>query len=283
MVRQERAVRTRLALIGAAGDCFDRYGYEATSLSLVSEVAGVTKGALSFHFSSKADLADAVEGRAFTAARAAVGSIGRSGAPALQGVIDLTHALGRQLDGDPVARAGLRLARERAREPEPARRWERVERWEPPRGPQDARWQEPRRDQVPWQGQAHRLGAAPDRPGPDPGQPHPARPPMPDWHSAWEPTVRILLREARSDRSLRPEVAAPAAEALVEYLLLGSEYAARRPGRGGPGGHSRPGGTSGPDGNGGRSEGMTRVWRLVLPALTPARMLPKLRAEGTPG
>ncbi|MFG3042965.1 TetR family transcriptional regulator [Streptomyces sp. NPDC048330] len=61
---QERAARTRAALIRAAAIEFDRHGYAATSLSRISRTAGLSTGALTFHFENKDDLADAVVHRA---------------------------------------------------------------------------------------------------------------------------------------------------------------------------------------------------------------------------
>lgn len=61
MVRQERSERTRRNLVGAASTVFDQSGYERATLSAISERAQVTKGALSFHFAAKADLARAVQ------------------------------------------------------------------------------------------------------------------------------------------------------------------------------------------------------------------------------
>ncbi|MFJ8506875.1 TetR family transcriptional regulator [Streptomyces avermitilis] len=59
-VRQERAIRTRNALIESAAALFARHGYEVVSLSTISARAGVSNGALHFHFPSKAALAEAV-------------------------------------------------------------------------------------------------------------------------------------------------------------------------------------------------------------------------------
>jgi AcrR family transcriptional regulator len=130
MVKQERALRTRRSLIQAAAKCFDRHGYDRTSLAGVSAAAGVTKGALSFHFSSKGDLANAVEGEAYAITRDAIAAAAApAGRPALQAVIDVTHILGRLLEHDAVARAGVRLSREREHSsPEPPD-WRRA--WEP--------------------------------------------------------------------------------------------------------------------------------------------------------
>ncbi|MGV9266406.1 TetR family transcriptional regulator [Kitasatospora sp. NPDC003701] len=73
-MKQERAQHTRRALLRAAAGEFDRHGYAGTSLSRVSRAAGVTMGALTFHFPTKASLADAVRADAVELTRAAVGA-----------------------------------------------------------------------------------------------------------------------------------------------------------------------------------------------------------------
>ncbi|MFF4212440.1 ScbR family autoregulator-binding transcription factor [Streptomyces sp. NPDC001796] len=60
MARQERAIRTRRAILVAAAQVFDEVGYEAATISDVLNRSGVTKGALYFHFASKEELAQAV-------------------------------------------------------------------------------------------------------------------------------------------------------------------------------------------------------------------------------
>lgn len=57
---QVRAERTRAALIRAAAVEFDRYGYATTSMNRIAKSAGLSTGALTFHFASKDDLANAV-------------------------------------------------------------------------------------------------------------------------------------------------------------------------------------------------------------------------------
>ncbi|MEU8792974.1 TetR/AcrR family transcriptional regulator [Streptomyces sp. NPDC048643] len=74
MTRQERAVRTREALIEAAAHLFDRDGYEVTSLAAVTAKAQVSAGALYFHFATKADLANAVTHTALTRLRQITGA-----------------------------------------------------------------------------------------------------------------------------------------------------------------------------------------------------------------
>jgi AcrR family transcriptional regulator len=60
VARQERAIRTRQAILVAAAEVFDEVGYEAATISDVLKKAGMTKGALYFHFTSKEELAQAV-------------------------------------------------------------------------------------------------------------------------------------------------------------------------------------------------------------------------------
>jgi AcrR family transcriptional regulator len=60
MAQQERAVRTRNALIESAAELFCKDGFDVVSLSTISTRAGVSNGALHFHFASKAALASAV-------------------------------------------------------------------------------------------------------------------------------------------------------------------------------------------------------------------------------
>ncbi|MEV5609140.1 ScbR family autoregulator-binding transcription factor [Streptomyces sp. NPDC052225] len=60
MARQERATRTRLAILKSAAEVFDEVGYEAAAISEILKRSGTTKGALYFHFPSKRDLAQEV-------------------------------------------------------------------------------------------------------------------------------------------------------------------------------------------------------------------------------
>ncbi len=60
MKKKEQAARTRAVLVLAAANNFDRHGYDGTSLAAVCAEAGTTMGALTFHFRSKAVLAEAV-------------------------------------------------------------------------------------------------------------------------------------------------------------------------------------------------------------------------------
>ncbi|MET4046534.1 TetR family transcriptional regulator [Rhodococcus sp. 1163] len=60
MAQQERARRTRAAIVEAAATEFARRGYAAASVNAILEGSNATKGAMYFHFQSKEDLARAV-------------------------------------------------------------------------------------------------------------------------------------------------------------------------------------------------------------------------------
>ncbi|MFI8518799.1 TetR family transcriptional regulator [Streptomyces sp. NPDC085481] len=128
MVSQERAERTRARLLHAAAGEFSLYGYGGTSLQRISGAAGVTMGALTFHFPTKMSLAGAVHTHGFALTRAAVAytatgtavadGAGRSdgSAPHLQRVIGITTALARLLHEEATVRAAGRLSRDRTLE-----------------------------------------------------------------------------------------------------------------------------------------------------------------------
>ncbi|MFF5984333.1 ScbR family autoregulator-binding transcription factor [Streptomyces olindensis] len=114
MTKQDRAVRTRFALIRSAAEQFEARGYVRASLAEISAGAGVSSGALHFHFANKAAVAEAVEDAAALALRR-IARRGRDGdGCALQRLVDVTHQVARLLCADVVVRAGLRLNAEAA-------------------------------------------------------------------------------------------------------------------------------------------------------------------------
>jgi TetR/AcrR family transcriptional regulator, repressor for uid operon len=112
VVKQARAVATREQILRSAAEVFDRYGFAATTLSDVITRAGVTKGALYFHFSSKEDLARAViEQQHALSVRPARQRLDGHAA-GLESVIRLSQGLASQLMDDVIVRAGIRLTLE---------------------------------------------------------------------------------------------------------------------------------------------------------------------------
>ncbi|GAA4897131.1 ScbR family autoregulator-binding transcription factor [Streptomyces coeruleoprunus] len=109
MTRQERSERTRRGLIQAAAEAFDANGFVRTRLSEISAGAGVSPGALHFHFENKAAVADAVERVARARLRCAARAALNQERGALQSLMDLSHAVAVLLTDDVVVRAGVRL------------------------------------------------------------------------------------------------------------------------------------------------------------------------------
>ncbi|PZT70920.1 hypothetical protein DN402_06455 [Streptomyces sp. SW4] len=116
MVKQERALRTRQALIKSAATVFDRDGFSVASLSAISSLAGVSNGALHFHFASKAALADSVEDAAAERLDHIISVHEGTTANALQLLVNTSHDLARRLTDDVVLRAGFELSRNQVRE-----------------------------------------------------------------------------------------------------------------------------------------------------------------------
>ncbi|MFF9086512.1 TetR family transcriptional regulator [Streptomyces sp. NPDC014991] len=118
MVSQERSARTRQRLVFAAATAIAESGYEGATLARICKAAQVSIGALTFHFSSKRHLADAVraDARALThdRMRQAVGMVdaaSTSGA-ALPCLVRLTVQLAHLLETEVVVRSAARLARD---------------------------------------------------------------------------------------------------------------------------------------------------------------------------
>ncbi|WKV75838.1 TetR/AcrR family transcriptional regulator [Streptomyces sp. PCS3-D2] len=103
--RQERAEITRQAILDGAAIAFDDCGFEGTSLSDVVRHAGVTKGALYFHFPSKQALARTLMDEQFRVAE----NVPAIENPGLQTIIDLSHRMAHGLRTDVRVRAGIRL------------------------------------------------------------------------------------------------------------------------------------------------------------------------------
>ncbi|MDW4906307.1 ScbR family autoregulator-binding transcription factor [Streptomyces sp. ADMS] len=104
MAKQERAIRTRRAILEAAGAVFDEHGYTSTTIAMVLERAEVTKGALYFHFPSKESLAQAVLDE-----QVPFGSV-PSQPCKLQEIIDMTFVVGQRLLTNSLLRGSVRLA-----------------------------------------------------------------------------------------------------------------------------------------------------------------------------
>ncbi len=122
--KQERAMQTRKALLRAAAEAFDEYGYAGASVSLILKRAGLTTGALYFHFDSKEDLAHAVMNAQPDLVVPQLRSRG------LQRLVDITLLWSHMLQVDPLLRAAVRLTGEQSsmgtRDATPYQSWAKV-------------------------------------------------------------------------------------------------------------------------------------------------------------
>ncbi|MFJ9646071.1 ScbR family autoregulator-binding transcription factor [Streptomyces sp. NPDC004244] len=104
MAEQERAIRTRQTIVMAAAKVFESRGYQAATISEILTAAGVTKGALYFHFQSKEDLAQGVlaeqDQRLVVPERQSK----------VQEMVDVVMLHAYRLQTDPLVRAGVRLS-----------------------------------------------------------------------------------------------------------------------------------------------------------------------------
>lgn len=101
---QQRAVRTREVLLRAAAEVFDEVGYTRASITKIIDRAGLTAGAVYFHFKSKEGLARAVIHEQAADLRFPQGEAG------LQRLIDMTGYLAVEMQQNTLFRAGVRLA-----------------------------------------------------------------------------------------------------------------------------------------------------------------------------
>ncbi|MFE7617601.1 ScbR family autoregulator-binding transcription factor [Streptomyces sp. NPDC057496] len=104
MAKQDRAIRTRQTILSAAAKVFELHGYQAATITEILAEAGVTKGALYFHFQSKEELAQGVlseqDQRLSVPDRACK----------TQEIVDVIMLHAHRLQTDPMVRAGVRLS-----------------------------------------------------------------------------------------------------------------------------------------------------------------------------
>ncbi|WP_432250693.1 ScbR family autoregulator-binding transcription factor [Streptomyces sanyensis] len=103
MAEQVRAIRTRRTILLSAAKVFEENGYQAATIAQILTEAGVTKGALYFHFRSKEDLAQGVlteQDQQLDVPEHPV---------KVQEVVDSMMVHAYRLRTDPMVRAGVRL------------------------------------------------------------------------------------------------------------------------------------------------------------------------------
>ncbi|MYT27767.1 ScbR family autoregulator-binding transcription factor [Streptomyces sp. MspMP-M5] len=104
MARQDRAIRTRRVILEVAASVFDEQGFDRATIAEILARAGVTKGALYFHFASKEELALAVLHEQVLDIAVRPQQI------KLQEFVDAGQILAYRLRHDPIQRGAARLA-----------------------------------------------------------------------------------------------------------------------------------------------------------------------------
>ncbi|MGW0736629.1 ScbR family autoregulator-binding transcription factor [Streptomyces sp. NPDC002851] len=102
--KQARALQTREHILRAAAGAFDELGYKGASMREIMRRAGVTLGAVYFHFENKEALARAV---ILAQPQEMVPRLESEG---LQRLVDFTLVWAHQLNVNPLMRAAVRLA-----------------------------------------------------------------------------------------------------------------------------------------------------------------------------
>ncbi|MER7916519.1 MULTISPECIES: ScbR family autoregulator-binding transcription factor [unclassified Streptomyces] len=113
-LKQQRAVRTRGQVLDAAAEAFATRGFPTVTVQDVAELAGVTKGAVYFHFANKEALALAVAEEFYHL----LGIIGQevkdAGLPPLAAVAQLLTRTAVAFRDETMVQAGARLQIERS-------------------------------------------------------------------------------------------------------------------------------------------------------------------------
>ncbi|MFH0246538.1 ScbR family autoregulator-binding transcription factor [Streptomyces sp. HK10] len=97
-------MRTRFAILTAAASVFDEYGYDGATIGEILARAGVTKGALYFHFPSKQALAEGVLSQQFAVV------IPEPHPCKLQQLVDTALMVAYRMRRDPLVSAVARLS-----------------------------------------------------------------------------------------------------------------------------------------------------------------------------
>lgn len=109
-VRDTGGVERRTLILEAAAREFERVGWSATTIAAVARGAGVSQGALHFHFPTKLSLAlgviDEQNVRTFDV-------VCLADASPLHALLRASHGIADMLLDDPVVSAGIRLSLER--------------------------------------------------------------------------------------------------------------------------------------------------------------------------
>ncbi|WP_405512267.1 ScbR family autoregulator-binding transcription factor [Streptomyces canus] len=108
-LKQQRSIRTRDQILDAAAVTFARSGYAHVTLLDIADQAGVTKGAVYFHFTNKEAIAVAVSEEYFARLAALSAGVKRLKLPPLQATVKLLNRVAVALRDDNLFQAAVRL------------------------------------------------------------------------------------------------------------------------------------------------------------------------------
>lgn len=111
---QARAAATRENIVKSASEVFASTNYHVATMAELARAAGVTQGALYFHFASKRELALEIVRRQHAQSIAAGAMFLRSEVSGIEAMVRLSGLLAAQIQASSVVRAGLRLSTESA-------------------------------------------------------------------------------------------------------------------------------------------------------------------------
>lgn len=112
MGEQERSIRTRNKVLVATAEAINEFSYEKATLADIARRAGVTTGAVYFHFPNKEAVAHAVIEMQNALSQQKAQQTVEAGHPALETMLRVSADLMHDVVADPLIRAGIRLTTE---------------------------------------------------------------------------------------------------------------------------------------------------------------------------
>lgn len=109
MPKQERAMKTRAAILDAAAAEFDAHGYDGARLDRIVERTGATKGAVYFHFPSKIAIARALREENPENWSALVAEVMSTGLRGIDAAAEITKRVGTIFAENVQLRAAMKL------------------------------------------------------------------------------------------------------------------------------------------------------------------------------
>jgi len=108
-LKQDRAIRTQRLILDAAAHAFAEQGFLAVTVADLAEIAGVTKGAVYFHYTNKDALAVAVSEEFYRRLAVLAEQAQRLPVRHLEAVVELLLSTAAAFRDDEIIQAGARL------------------------------------------------------------------------------------------------------------------------------------------------------------------------------